>query len=107
MAQLVASGQLEGISEKDLKKIDFSGGIKVTVNQVSATEFGTKGGGDPTLADLLDTRINVLDENGKAPPQLKVGDRNDKKFGVSEVGVTLTLRAVQEPSSDEKEPPTE
>ncbi|MCA8915275.1 MAG: type IV pilus assembly protein PilM [Planctomycetes bacterium] len=107
MAQLKESGQLEGIDEKALKKIDFSNGLKITVNQMSSAEFGTKSG-DIMLSDIVDTRINILDENGKPYSKpLKNAERNTIKFGVSEVSVALTLKAVQEPSSGEEGDATE
>ncbi|MCB9934893.1 MAG: type IV pilus assembly protein PilM [Planctomycetes bacterium] len=98
LAEFKATGQLGGIEEKDLKRIDFAKNINVIVNQRSVLEYGAKTP-ELRLTDIVGTNIQLLKNNRGPKPARKL---NESKFGVSEVSVTLTLNPVQAP-----QPPAE
>lgn len=104
LAEFKATGQLDGIDEKDLKKIDFSKNVSVIVNQISNLDYGSQKS-ELRIGDLIGTSGVQILKPGRTPRPSRAA--NDTKFGVSEVAVTLTLTPVQEPKPAEAEEASE
>ena len=105
IAELKATGQLEGITEKQLEKLDFTDHLTVNVTQISSTLYPSAKG-HIKFSDIVSTSGIGMLVNGR-PPRAVKNIRNDAEFAVSEIGVTLILSPIKAPGADAQEEPAE
>jgi type IV pilus assembly protein PilM len=98
-----ASGQLEGLKKAEIDAIKFDSGLSISVTQISNTQIVASG--TPSLTNIVGTQGVTLTVPGWSAGLIRAS--NDKRFGVSEVTVILTLSPVQDAVEPEEEPTEE
>ncbi|MBZ0135889.1 MAG: type IV pilus assembly protein PilM [Planctomycetes bacterium] len=93
--QLIAEGQ---ITEDEAKLVDFGDGLQIQVTNISNTQIGPDQIG---LSNIVTTNGVTAQKDGR--PVRAPRERNDVKFGVSEVRIGVKLLPVK-PVSTEEEP---